>query len=109
MVIEKVKIGSITLDPTNARRHDEENIESLKRSLVSFGQQKPIVVNKSGVVVAGNGFLSAALALGWKHVMVVRTDLTPELAQAYAVADNRLSELSQWDTDALNTILQSLL
>ena len=101
MKTEQVKVKDLLNDPANVRKHDERNIESIKASLQRFGQQKPIVVDGKGIVVAGNGTLMAAKSLGWKEIQIVRTELDGVDATAYAIADNRSAELAVWDDDAL--------
>ena len=98
MEIEIVDIESIQPDPANVRQHGERNMQAIKGSLQQFGQQKPVVVNRKGVIVAGNGTLAAARELGWKRVATVRTDLAGAEAVAYAIADNRTAELAEWDS-----------
>ncbi len=100
-----IPIADLTIDPGNARSHPIRSIESLKASLSRFGFQKPIVADASGRVVAGNGQLEAAIALGWTHVPVVKTRLSREEARAYAIADNRTAELSTWDFEELSKTL----
>lgn len=95
--IEKAPIDSLTPDPENVRKHSDRNIQAIKASLERFGQQKPIVVDQDGVVVAGNGTLTAAKALGWTHIEVVRTSLSGDERAAFAIADNRTAELAEWD------------
>ena len=106
--IETVPISSLMLDPANARRHPTKNLEALKASLARFGQQKPVVVDARGRVIAGNGTLTAARALGWSEIRVVRTALEGAEAAAFGVADNRTAELAEWDDDALERILREL-
>ena len=106
--IERVPVGDLRADPSNARDHDERNIEAIKASLTRFGQQKPIVVDAKGVVVAGNGTLEAARSLGWEKVAVVVTQLAGVEATAYAIADNRTAELAAWDDEALARTLEAL-
>lgn len=108
MKTERVDIATLTADPANARRHDTRNLEAIKGSLRRFGQQKPIVVDGKGVVVAGNGTLEAARALGWEKIDVVRTELNGVEVAAYAIADNRSAELGAWDFEALAPQLQAL-
>lgn len=108
MNVETVKIDSLTFDPANVRKHDEKNLAAIKASLNRFGQQKPIVVDASGVVRAGNGTLAAAKALGWKEIRIVRSSLAGSEATAYAIADNRTAELAEWDDDALAQTLAAL-
>jgi len=108
MKTETVKIKELANDPANVRQHDERNLDAIKASLQRFGQQKPIVVDSKGIVVAGNGTLLAAKSLGWKDIEIVRTELEGANAIAYAVADNRTSELAVWDDDALARTLEAL-
>lgn len=108
MNVEKIRVEDLSLDPANARKHPERNIEAIKASLRRFGQQKPIVIDVSNVVRAGNGTLEAAKALGWETLDCVRTELTGLEATAYAIADNRTAELAEWDTEMLKAQLQSI-
>ena len=108
MKVESVAIATLSQDPANARKHDDKNLEAIKASLRRFGQQKPIVVDSSNVVRAGNGTLAAATALGWDSINVVQTDLQGSEATAYAIADNRTAELADWDESVLAASLSSL-
>lgn len=108
MNVEVVPIEELTLDPENARKHPEKNLEAIKGSLRRFGQQKPIVVGLANTVIAGNGTLAAAKELGWREIKVVRTKLTGRDAKAYALADNRTTDTSEWDDAILGQILQDL-
>jgi len=101
-------ITDLSQDPANARTHDERNLATITASLRRFGQQKPIVVDTSGVVRAGNGTLAAAKALGWDSVEVVETDLQGSEATAYAIADNRTAELAGWDDEVLAATLGAI-
>jgi ParB family chromosome partitioning protein len=107
--IKKISIEKLSNDPANARKHDDRNIEAIVGSLRRFGQQKPIVVDVSGVVRAGNGTLEAARRLGWKDIDCVETQLKGSDAIAYAIADNRTAELAEWDDDVLAAQLNGLL
>ena len=109
MQIEKRSVSQLSNDPANARKHNDRNIQSIIGSLRRFGQQKPIVVDGSGVVRAGNGTLEAARQLGWETIDCVVTDLKGSDAIAYAIADNRTAELAEWDDDVLAAQLNGLL
>lgn len=108
MDVERRPIASLQLDPANARLHPDRNLEAIKASLTRFGQQKPIVIDTDGVVVAGNGTLEAARELGWTELDVVQTPLGRAEAVAFAIADNRTAELAAWDQEALATLLGGL-
>lgn len=103
-------IDTLNLDPSNARMHDEANIGAIQASLAQFGQRRPAVVQKQGMIVrAGNGMIQAAKNLGWTHVAAIVVDEDNVSATAYAIADNRTAELAAWDEEALGKHLQALL
>jgi ParB-like chromosome segregation protein Spo0J len=108
MTVEDVPVEELHFDPANVRKHPEENLAQIRASLARFGQQKPIVVGQGNVVIAGNGFLTAAKSLGWRTVKVVRTNLAGSEATAYAIADNRTAELAEWDEAALQQQLAAI-
>ena len=109
MNLETVTIESLKLDPNNARKHSKRNLDAIAASLNKFGQRKPIVVH-NGVVIAGNGTLEAAKTLGWTEISISRCpdDWDNDTAKAYALADNRSSELAEWDDKILSTQLLDL-
>ena len=61
------------------------------------------MVDCEGVIIAGHTRYRAAKKLGLDEVPVlVASDLTPEQARAYRLADNKTAEFSGWDFDLLN-------
>jgi len=65
-------------------------------------------VDAKGIVLAGNGTLTAAKELGWTEIQIVRTELAGVEATAFAIADNRTAELAEWE-DSLPDVIKSLL
>lgn len=108
-MIESIPIDQLIPDPANARKHSKKNLDAIKGSLARFGQQKPIVISKNNVVIAGNGTLEAAKALKWTEIQVIRSELEGTDITAYGIADNRTGELAEWDDEALSQTLKSLL
>jgi len=106
--VERRKIAELKSDPANARKHSPRNLRAIRDSLDVFGQQKPIVVDSRGVVIAGNGTLEAARELEWDEIDVAVTDLDPAHAQAFGIADNRTAELAEWDTEVLSQLLEGM-
>jgi hypothetical protein len=106
--VRAVSISKLHLDPHNARVHTVENIEAIKRSILNYGQQKPIIVNKKGMILAGNGFFQAATELGLSKVQVVVSQLTGNMAKAYAISDNRTGELSEFDNKILAGLMKEI-
>jgi len=95
-------LDDLHLLPGNPRRGD---VEAVARSLERFGQLKPIVARLDGTIIAGNHTFLAARQLGWTELAVVRTDADEATAKAFALADNRTSELGTYDEQALLDLL----
>jgi len=108
MNIEEIKIADLSEDPSNSRQHPAKNIDAIVASLRRYGQQKPIVIGSDNVIIAGNGTKAAAEKLGWESIKCVRSELKGAEAIAYAIADNRLSDLSEFDTAILGQHLEAL-
>jgi hypothetical protein len=101
-----VPIGDLILDPDNARGHPQRNIDAIRSSLEQFGQVKPCVVHAfeqatQWTVIAGNGLVEAAREMGFQLIAVSRFEGTDDEARAFALADNRTGELSEWDLPTL--------
>ena len=110
MKIERMAIADLTLDPNNARAHDDKNLKAIEGSLTEFGQRKPIVIDQNNVIVAGNGTVTAAKALGWTDIEVVRVpaDWDADRIKAFALADNRTAELATWNQEVMASQLLEL-
>jgi hypothetical protein len=104
-------LGILNSDPENARDHNEESYKAIAASYSEFGQQKPVVgvreSNNTITVVDGNGQLEAARRLGWGGLAVVVLD-DPTKAKRYALAINRIAELSTWNPERLQAALTEI-
>lgn len=104
-----VAMDTLTLDPTNARKHGRKNLDAIRGSLARFGQRVPLVVNsRTGIIEKGNGTFLAARELDWIHIAVVDVDDDPLGAAGFAIADNRAGELAEWEHAALGPQLEAL-
>jgi hypothetical protein len=89
------------------------NVEAIAASYDEFGQLRPIVIRPNGdgtsTIIAGNHQVMAAKKLGWTHIAAVEYDADDSRAIAFALADNRTSELGRSDpaliTDMLGDIV----
>ena len=109
MNVEKVKLSALRHDKRNARKHDERNIEEIKRSLQEFGQHRPFVVQRgTNKVIVGNGMLDAMLALGMTEGDAYFVDDDEETSIRRALADNRTGELAAWDMGTLKDLFQDM-
>ena len=100
-----VDINKLSFLEKNPRQGD---IEAVANSYKQFGQRKPIVATKDNVVIAGNHQLAAARSLGWESIAVLYVDDDELTAKAFALADNRTSELGSYDDDLLADLLSEV-
>lgn len=101
-------------DPKNLRLHPDRNKDAIRASLLEFGPFRSIAVDRDGIVRAGNGVYEQASELGYKIrvvdaapgelIAVRRPDLHGRVAERAAIADNRTTDLSEWDTEALSAL-----
>lgn len=105
-----VRIDSIDVDPDNVNTHPDRNIDDIAKSLETFGQVQGREVGlraDANTIVFGNGTYLAARKLGWSHIIAARTHLAGDEAKAFAIAENRTRETSEWDFQALAEQLKS--
>jgi len=101
MKIELRPLAEIKPYEKNPRINDAA-VRAVAESIRRFGFRQPIVVDADGVIVCGHTRWKAAQKLGLAEVPVhVATDLTPEQIRAYRIADNKTSELAEWNLDLL--------
>ncbi len=94
-------IGEIH-DYDNNPRDNTRAVDAVARSIKRFGVRSPVIVDKDNVLIAGHTRIKAAKQLGMTEFPCVRADdLTKNQAKAFRLADNRMQEDSQWDTEAL--------
>lgn len=106
-IIEK-NLKDIKPYDKNPRKNDNA-VEQVANSIASFGFKVPIVIDKDNVIVCGHTRYKAAKKLGIENVpCVVADDLTEEQIKAYRLADNKVSELAEWDFDLLGEELNNI-
>ena len=100
--IEYVDPRSLRAAQNRTRIHSKVKIKKLTRSITEHGLLIPIRVNADLRVLGGHALLEAALSLKLASVPIVRIEhLTEEQERLYAIAENKLTEGSEWDLGAL--------
>ena len=84
----------------NPRKNDK-TVKLLVDIIPKVGFNVPIVIDKKGVIVKGHARFSAAIKLGMTEVPCVVTDADEELIKLDRIADNKISEFSEWVNDEL--------
>ena len=93
----------------NAKLHPPEQVERLAASIKRFGFTNPVLAQPDGTLIAGHGRQIAAMHLGLESIpCIILEGLTTDEAKAYCLADNRLSDLGEWDAAALEAELLAL-
>src|SRR5207248_405766 len=87
----------------------KKQIRQIANSIEAFGFNVPVLIDAELNVICGHGRLLACRELGWTEVPTVCLDhLTTAQAQAFMIADNRLTEISSWDARLLAEQLKDL-
>ncbi len=95
--------------PRNARTHSKRQIRQIADSIGAFGFTNPVLVDRSGTIVAGHGRVEAAKLLAMKKVPTISLEnLSEDQIRAYILADNKLAEKAGWDNAILAIELQHL-
>ena len=103
-----VPIGDLNPWPRNPRRNDDA-VEKVVDSIKRFGFGAPIVARKEdGEIIAGHTRFKAAEFLKMEKVPVRYLDLDPGDAHLLAIADNKISEVAEWDDIELGKLLKEL-
>lgn len=93
----------------NNPRFNDEAVEMVKNSIKEFGFKVPIIIDKDNVIIAGHTRLKAAKELGLSKIpTIMANDLSPEQVKAFRLADNKVSEIAEWDFELLNIELEEL-
>src|SRR5215472_9162152 len=108
MKVELRPIDSIKPYDKNPR-DNEAAVDATAESIKAFGFRQPIVVDRDDIIVCGHTRHKAATKLGLRKVPVhVAKDLSPEQIKAYRIADNKTSDLSDWNYELLPIELTEL-
>jgi len=105
-------IKSLKQDPKNARKRTAQSKHLIEESLKRYGAARSIVIDETDRILAGNGTIDAATRSGIDKVRIIETDgdeiiavrrkgLSEEEKVGLALADNRTSDLSEWDAQML--------
>ena len=98
MNIERLPLPEIKPYPNNPRKN-KKGVAAVKRSIEEFGFTQPLIVNAGRMIICGHTRYEAAKELNLEFVpVIIKTDLTPEQERAYRIADNRVTQETDWDT-----------
>ena len=94
----------------NNPRNNEKAVDYVANSIKEFGFKVPIIIDKNNEIIAGHTRLKASIKLGLKEVpCIIADDLTEEQVKAFRLADNKVSEIAEWDFSLLDEELNNIL
>lgn len=103
-----IEVSKLKLNEKNPRKNDNA-VDGVAKSIKKYGFKNPLIVDKNNVVWCGNTRLKASKQLGLKEVpCIVVDDLTEEQIREYALLDNKLNEIAEWDYELLGEELSVL-
>ncbi len=107
--VEYLPIDELEPYGGNPRRHSKKQLRKLAASIEKFGFVVPVLVDQDYTLIAGHGRVEAAKLLDLPRIPVIRlTHLDQAQVRALRIADNRLTELGEWDEAVLAIELQAL-
>lgn len=102
MEITKIKLKDIKPYEGNAKKHPAEQIRQIEESIREFGNNDPIAVDESNVIIEGHGRYIALRNLGYEEAeCIVLKGLSEEQKNAYRLVHNQLTMNSGWDMETL--------
>ena len=108
MKVESRPLSDIKPYEHNPRINDAA-VDAVAASIQEFGFRQPIVVDEESVIIVGHTRYKAAQKLGLEKVPIhVAKGLMPAQIKAYRLADNKTSELAEWNYDLLPLELAEL-
>ena len=94
----------------NNPRNNEKAVDYVANSIKEFGFKVPIIIDKNNEIIAGHTRLKASIKLGLKEVpCIIADDLTEEQVKAFRLADNKVSEIADWNFELLDEELNNIL
>ena len=109
MKIVKKMLSELKPPESNVRIHSEKQTKEFVRSLESFGQIRPIVIDEDNTILAGNGLYAALMAKGESSAdCYVVSGLSENEKKKLMLADNKIYSLGVDDMDVFEEFLRDL-
>ena len=106
--IQKISINDIKMYENNPRNNDEA-IKYVANSIKKFGFKVPVIIDKNHTIIAGHTRFKAAKKLNIENLpCLIADDLDDKQIKAFRLADNKVSEFSDWNFELLNQELSKL-
>ena len=102
MQVRSVPIKDVKEYGRNSRTHSKDQVGQIAKSITEFGWTNPLLIDESGVLIAGHGRLAAAKLLAMDSVPCIEiAGLSDAKRRALVIADNKLAVNAGWDDKIL--------
>lgn len=109
MEVQKIKLHDLKPLEKNVRRHGDNQIKELIRSVEQFGQTRAIVVDEDNNILIGNGLHAAMVKAGHVECFVYRkTGLSDTEKKKLILADNKTYSLGADDYENIEAYLEEI-
>lgn len=93
----------------NARTHPERQVEQICESIRQYGFYNPVLIDESGIIIAGHGRVMAAKRMNLDTIpTMVIYGLTEIERRTLTFADNKIAMNSSWDMEKVREELSEL-
>ena len=93
----------------NNPRNNDEAVKYVANSIKKFGFKVPVIIDKNHTIIAGHTRFKAAKKLNIENLpCLIADDLDDKQIKAFRLADNKVSEFSDWNFELLNQELAKL-
>ena len=109
MKLENKKIIELKPLAQNVRKHNDNQINELIRSVKQFGQTRAIVIDEDNNILIGNGLYLALVKMGVEDCQCYKiTGLTEIQKKKLVLTDNRVYSLGSDDYAAINDYIREI-
>lgn len=105
--VQEIEIEKLHPWEDNPRLNDHA-VNSVVESIRSFGFNVPILCDQNMTIIAGHTRWKAAQKLGLEKAPVIMIEMTDSKRRAFAIADNKIAEIADWDFPKLREVLEEL-
>ena len=103
------KLSDLRRPDKNVRLHGDRQIKEYIRSIEMFGQIRPIVIDETNTILAGNGLFQALQIMERETAdCYVVGNLTVNQKKKLMLVDNKIFELGVNDSNVFDEILREL-
>lgn len=109
MKIQKIKLTELLPLEQNVRKHSDNQIKELIRSINQFGQTRAIVIDEKNNILIGNGLYMAMVQAGLEEAFIYRKKGLTEIEKKKLIlADNKTYSLGADDYENIEFYLEEI-